>query len=107
MRLDIWNEAPLTDDETIDDMLCNYYDHDSIKCILGHNQSVEPFELSSVCAEKVKIVLDDIGSCKATAFDNIPPKLSKSASQELAQPISTLVDQCLKISHFPHDLKKS
>ena len=107
VALNIGNEGPLTDLESIDDILCKYDDHDSIKCIRNHNPSIEPFAFSSVCAEKVKRMLDDIDSSKATGFDNIPPKLLKSASQELAQPVTTLVNQSIKMSHFPHDLKKA
>ena len=81
VALNIGNEGPLTDLESIDDILCKYDDHDSIKCIRNHNPSIEPFAFSSVCAEKVKRMLDDIDSSKATGFDNIPPKLLKSASQ--------------------------
>ena len=105
VALNIGTEGPLTDVESIDDSLCKYDDHDSIKCIRNHNPSIEPFAFSSVCTEKVKRMLDDIDSSRATGFDNIPPKLLKSASQELAQPVATLVKQSIKMSHFPHELK--
>ena len=107
MALSIGNEGPLTGDETIDDILCEYDDHDSIKYIRSENPNGESFEFSSVCAEKVKSMLDDIDSSKAAGFDNIPPKLLKSASQELAEPVTYLVNQSIRISHFPHDLKKA
>ena len=84
-----------------------YDDHDSIKCISNHNHTIELFAFSSVCVEKAKRMLDDIDSSKAIGFDNIPPKLLKSASQELAQPLATLVNQSIRMSHFPHDLKKA
>ena len=54
--------------------------------------ALKPFEFSSVCAEKVKSMLDDIDSSKATGFDNIPAKWLKSTSHELAQPVTTLVN---------------
>ena len=107
VALCIGNVGPLTDDETIDDIMCEYDDHDSIKYIRNENPNGESFEFSSVCAEKVKSMLDDIDSSKAAGFDNIPPKLLKSASQELAEPVTNLVNQSIRISHFPHDLKKA
>ena len=107
VALGIGNEGPLTDGETIDDILCEYDDHDSIKYIRNGNPNRESFNFSSVCVEKVKSMLDDIDSSKATGFDNIPPKLLKSASQELAEPVTNLVNQSIRISHFPHDLKKA
>ena len=54
VALNIGNESPLTDVESIDDFLCKYGDHDSIKCIRNHNPSIEPFAFFSVCAEKSK-----------------------------------------------------
>ena len=95
----------MTDVESIDDILCKYGGHDSIKCIRNHNPSIEPFVFSGGCTEKVKRMLDDIDFSKATGFDNIPPKLLKSASQELTKPVATLVNQSIRMSHFPHDLK--
>ena len=52
VALDIGNEGPLTDDETIDDILYEYDDHDNIKYIRNENPNGESFEFSSVCAEK-------------------------------------------------------
>ena len=43
VALTIGYEGPLTDVESIDDILCKYDDHDSIKCIRNHNPSIEPF----------------------------------------------------------------
>ena len=72
MALGIGNEGPLTDDETIDDILCGYADHDSIKYIRIENPNGESFEFSSVCTEKVNSMLDDTYFRKAAGFDNIP-----------------------------------
>ena len=56
---------------------------------------------------RVKSMLDDTDSSKAAGFDNIPPKLLKFASQELAEPVTNLINQSIRISHFPHDLEKA
>ena len=40
VALGIGNEGPLTDDEAIDDILCEYDDHDSIKYIRNENPTV-------------------------------------------------------------------
>ena len=52
-------------------------------------------------------MLDDIDSSKTTGFDNIPSKLLKSASQELVKPVTTLGNQSIGMSYFPHDLKNA
>ena len=56
---------------------------------------------------EVKSLLRNIDSSKATGYDTIPPKLVKAAGNELAQPISSLVNRSLSLSRFPHELKKS
>ena len=52
-------------------------------------------------------MLDNIESKKATGFDSIPPKLLKSAAQELALPVTSLVNHSIQRSEFPDELKKA
>ena len=57
--------------------------------------------------------MDNVDSSKATGFDNIPPKLLKSALQDLAKPVTSLGNQSVItgfnirgpfISDYMHDL---
>ena len=61
--------------------------------------------MSGRSTEKVKCMLDDIEFSKATGFNNIPPKLFKSASQELAQTLTTFVNQSINLYHLAHALR--
>ena len=54
-----------------------------------------------------KSLMQDIESSKSTGYDTIPPKLVKAAANELAQPISSLVNMSLSLSCFPRQLKQS
>ena len=54
-----------------------------------------------------KSLLRDIDSSKATGSDTVPPKLAKAVANELAQPISSLVNMSLSLSCFPRELVKS
>ena len=42
---------------------------------------------------------------KSTEYDRIPPKLVKIAAKELSYPISNLINQSIRTSHFPDRLK--
>ena len=80
------NDGPLTDDGTIDDILC------------GHDVYTESRPQRWITwvfkgiHRKVKIMLHDIDCSKAIGFENIPPKLLKAASQEHAEPATNLVN---------------
>ena len=44
---------------------------------------------------------------KGAGFDNIPPKILKIASDELAEPMAALLNDSIRTSEFPGDLKMS
>ena len=54
MALGLGNKGPLTDDETIDDIPCEYDDHDSIKYIRNENPYGESFEFPGSVLKKLK-----------------------------------------------------
>ena len=84
-----------------------YQNHASIARIQEHVSINSPFKFTNVSVGEVKSLLRNIDFSKATGYDTIPPKLVKAAGNELAQPISSLVNRSLSLSRFPHELKKS
>ena len=84
-----------------------YQNHASIVRIQEHVSIDSPFKSTNVSVGEVKSLLRNIDSSKATVYDTIPPKLVKAAANELAQPISSLVNMSLSLSRFPDQLKKS
>ena len=105
VHLEIGGEEILNEDEELDQIFKMYQNHGSIARIQEH-VSIHVRIQEHVSIE-VKSLLRNIDSNKATGYDTIPPKLVKAAANELAQPISSLVNMSLSLSRFPHELKKS
>ena len=103
----IGKEDPIQDDETIDDILCSYKDHTTIKRIISNVSHVSMFNFSVVSVKEVQKLLKDVDSKKATGYDNIPPKILKIAADELAHPLANLINLTVTKSNFPMDLKNS
>ena len=52
-------------------------------------------------------LLENMDKKKATGYDNIPPKILKVAADELAFPITNLINLSIEASCFTSNLKKS
>ena len=97
VALEIGNEKPMCEDEDIESVFKMY---ENMSCDM-------PFYFSKVTLQNVESLLRESDSSKAAGYDNIPPKLLKVAAKELAQPIATLVNKSVTMSHFPSELKKA
>ena len=51
--------------------------------------------------------MDHIDHKKGPGYDNIPPKLIKDASDEFTMPIKSLINESIRLGHFPDGLKMS
>ena len=49
--------------------------------------------------------MNHIDHKKEPGYDNIPPKLIKEASDELTVPITSLINESIRLGHFPDGLK--
>ena len=107
MALEIRSEKILNEDEELDQIFRMYKNHASIVRIQEHVSIDSPIKFTNVSVGEVKSLLRNIDSSKATGHDTIPPKLVKTAANELAQLISSLVNISLSLSCFPHELKQS
>ena len=105
VALEIGSEEILNEDEEFDQIFKMHQNHTSIVRIQEHVSIDSPFKFTNVSVAEVKSLLRNIDSSKATGYDTIPPKLVKAAANELAQPISSLVNMSLSLSCFPHYLK--
>ena len=106
VALEIGSEEILNEDKELDQIFKMYENHASIVRIQEHVSIDSPFKFTNVSVGKVKSLLRNIDSSKATGYDTIPPKLVKAVANELAQPKSSLVKMSLSLSCFPHELKK-
>ena len=107
VALEIGDEKPMCEDEDIESVFKMYENHESVKCICENMSCDVPFYFSKVTVKNVESLLRESDSSKASGYDNIPPKLLKVAAKELAQPIATLVNKSVIMSHFPSELKKA
>ena len=107
VALEIGSEEILNEDEELDQIFKMHQNHASIARIQEHVSIDSPFKSTNVSVGEVKSLLLNIDSSKATGYDTIPPKLVKAAANELAQPISSLVNMSQSLSRFPHELKKN
>ena len=99
----IGKEDPTQDDETIDDILCSYKDHTTIKRIIPNVRHVSMFNLSFVFVKEAQTLLKDVDAKKATGYDNIPPKILKIAADELTPPLANLNNLSVTKYNFPRD----
>ena len=103
-----WHAALLPrENENIDDILSCYKDDNIINRIAANSPWVDVFNFSSVTAKEVHNLLENMYKRKATGYDNIPPKILKVADDELAFPITNLINLSIEASCFPSNLKKS
>ena len=101
------NEYPIRENENIDDILSCYKDDEIINRITANSPYVDVFNFSSVTVKQVHNLLENMDKKEATGYDNIPPKILKVAADELAFPITNLINLSIEASCFPSNLKKS
>ena len=92
-------------DLEIQEILDLYKDHESVNTIVSKNVLTNNFNFYHVNVNEVSKLLGNIDKNKSTGYDNIPPKLLKVASNELAPAICSLINFSLDKRHFPNDLK--
>ena len=102
---DIGTEDLLTENDTISSILSHYPNHMSLELIEENNTRATEFNFSDVNEVDVKRLLDKMNPKKAVGFDRLPPKLLKVASNELAGPITNLINSSINTSTFPKRLK--
>ena len=67
----------------------------------SRNLEVKPITQGPVLA-----ALESLNTNKATGYDNIPAKVLKIAADELAKPLTTLFNSCIRNCVWPRDWKR-
>ena len=106
VAMEMGNESPLSEEESLDEIFQIYEDHKSVKNIHINKQQDISFNFNEVPVSKVRSLIQEIDNRKACGFDNMPPKLLKFAANELAPAVTTLVNKSVSMSHFPWELKQ-
>jgi hypothetical protein len=82
-------------------------DHKSVKVILKNIKHGKSFNFKEVDSMYVKKLLCNLKVNKSTGYDNVPPKMVKICADELAIPITELLNSAFKNKQFPDDLKRA
>ena len=108
VAMEIGNESPLSEEESLDEIFHIYEDHKSVKNIyIAINSKI--FHLTSMkyLISKVRYLIQELDHRKACGSDDMPPTLLKSAANEFAPAVTTLVNKPVSMSHFRCELKNS
>ena len=100
------NDRSIDDDESIDCIVKSHEGHTSLQLIQENITLTDDlFYFSEVTSNEVKSLMNRIDHKKGPGYDNIPPKLVKEASDEFTVPITSLINESLRLGHFPDGLK--
>ena len=102
----IGNDEPIGENECIEDIIESHNNHISIKLIRENIETVGPeFHFQEVNDCDVKKLIENLDAKKGPGYDTLPPKLIKAASAEFTRPLTSLINQSVKLCHFPDGLK--
>ena len=101
---------PKDDSSVIDEIICTYQDHPSVKQMrkaITASNTPKPISFSFEPTNPVEVrkYLRNINTKKATGFDKIPPKSVKLSAEILSTPLSIAINNSLKYGVFPDDAK--
>ena len=90
-------------EDIIEKIIDKYKNHESIKQIRSNydaNKLIFSFKPST--SEDIRQTIHDLTAKTSIGFDNVPPKLLKTASDIISKPLSNLINETMiKCSHFP------
>ena len=101
----IGSDDYLSDNDDVESILASHSDHPSIKTIQERSQNYGTFNFKMVPMNDVHKLLKSTNPRKATGCDRIPPKLLKLAADELAYPVTNLINMSIVHSTFPQRMK--
>ena len=94
-------------EDIIDEIKDKYKNHESIKQIRSNydaNKLIFSFKPST--SEDIRKIIHDLTTKTSIGFDNVSPKLLKTASNIISKPLSNLINETMiKCSHFPNTEK--
>jgi hypothetical protein len=92
--------------DSVDAAIFEHAEHPSIvKIAKEFNHKKESFAFKAVSPSVIRAKLKNINSNKSTGYDDIPGKLLRIAHNELAMPLTYLLNSCICHSVFPDTMK--
>ena len=89
----------------IDQIVFKFSRHPSIQKIRSLDVNDGSFSFEKVSIENIKNGISELNPSKATTFKSIPPKLLKSESEIVSEPLQIIFNNSVEHSSFPHELK--
>ena len=88
--------ATIADVELTD--INDFIDHPSVQLIMKNEEnSPEPFVFELVNETQVRTVLESLDVKNATGGDGTPARVLKTSAKEMALPLCTLFNSCIKM----------
>jgi hypothetical protein len=97
------DEIDMSQSDFLARTLEKHSNHDSVKAIKARHSNGLSFDFKPVERDYVQGILSRLKIHKATGYDNIPPKMIKICSDELATTLTELVNSAFKSKRFPED----
>ena len=92
--------------DPIDEIVLKFSRHPSIQKIRSLDVNNGSFSFEKVSIENIKNGISELNPAKATTFKSIPPKLLKSASEIVSEPLQIIFNNSVvEHSSFPDELK--
>ena len=89
----------------IDEIVFKFSRHPSIQKIRSLDVNNGSFSFEKVSIENIKNGISELNPSKATTFKSIPPKLLKSESEIVSEPLQIIFNNSVEHSSFPDELK--
>ena len=105
MTKDIGPDDSIKMEDTIDDIVNQYRDHESVLRIRENVDDGKHFSFTKVTRDDIFKILTNLNPKKAAGYDNIPPKLMKLGARSLCGPVTSLVNRSITEHVFPAGLK--
>ena len=91
--------------DPIDEIVFKFSRHPSIQKIRSLDVNNGSFSFEKVSIENIKNGISELNPSKATTFKSIPPKLLKSESEIVSEPLQIIFNNSVEHSSFPDELK--
>ncbi len=95
----------ISQENFLEEIVDKYSTHESIQAIRKHCKSATEFKFHKVSVDYIHKILSKIKANKATGFDNIPPKIMKICADEMAVPMTDIINTAIENNIFPDDMK--
>ena len=102
-----YSETGIVNEDIIDEIIDKYTNHESVQQIRSNNNANNLiFSIKPSTSENIRKLIHDLTAETSIGFDNVPPKLLKTASDIISKPLFRLINETMiKCSHLPNTEK--